>query len=554
MAIPFMNGFILGILDGRKERMTDGRFSMRIALTQQNLYRAEAMLLQVSHPSSSSFSQYWSPKKVANTFAPSDESLAAVTGCLTSSGISKDYYHYVNTLSGEKSVACDYYNVPKNIRPHIDFTPTIALNSTGKRRRRSTEQPQESKRIQPLQPKLSAAFKSTQIQLPANDLTNYDINITPDCFRALYRIPVKTTANLKNSLAIYAEGPNQYYQADLNVFFRNFSPPLVGRSPNFVSVDGGAKFNRSSQVPINSPLGEAELDLMYSMALTFPPQYDPIYPDPYGYNQTQNCGGTPLPKVISFSYEGNESGYTDLEKQRLCHEFLKLGILGTSVFFASGDDGVAGNGDRCLDPATDGTTFNPEFPATCPYITTVGGTEVPLGSSVRQPEIAMNSTTVTGGGFSNFFAIPDYQKETVLAWFAKHPNLYNSTVFNNTKQTPGYPDVSMNGVNILVGVSAEPPYSTADELAPVSGTSASYPAFASVITLINDARLNAGKTSVRFINPVAYAHPHVFNDITIGNNEGSGTSSFSATEGWDPITGLGTPNFPKLLELYLSLP
>lgn len=59
---------------------------------------------------------------------------------------------------------------------------------------------------------------------------------------------------------------------------------------------------------------------------------------------------------------------------------------------------------------------------------------------------------------------------------------------------------------------------------------------------------------VGFINPVLYEHPEVFNDITSGHNPGCGTYGFEAVEGWDPVTGLGTPNYPKLLELFLSLP
>lgn len=40
----------------------------------------------------------------------------------------------------------------------------------------------------------------------------------------------------------------------------------------------------------------------------------------------------------------------------------------------------------------------------------------------------------------------------------------------------------------------------------------------------------------------------------IGTNPGCDTVGFSAVSGWDPVTGLGTPNFPKMLKYYLSLP
>jgi tripeptidyl-peptidase-1 len=295
----------------------------------------------------------------------------------------------------------------------------------------------------------------------------------------------------------------------MNVFFRNFSLPLVGRPPNFVSVDGGIPFDPSFQNALTSSVIEADLDLGYVMSLTYPLNVtlyqvgdinvggnfdlfldaldasfctyeggddpsDPRYPDPvpHGFNETRSCGGTPLPKVLSFSYEGDEHLFTDLSKQRLCYEFMKFGLLGVTVLFASGDDGVAGY-SGCLDPVRDDTTFNPEFPATCPYVTTVGGTQINSGSSVREPESALEQVAISGGGFSNFFAIPDYQKQAVLTWFAEHSLSYNSSVFNNTKQTRGYPDVSANGANFLVGISQNPPFVPTDELNSVSGTSAS---------------------------------------------------------------------------------
>jgi tripeptidyl-peptidase-1 len=59
---------------------------------------------------------------------------------------------------------------------------------------------------------------------------------------------------------------------------------------------------------------------------------------------------------------------------------------------------------------------------------------------------------------------------------------------------------------------------------------------------------------VGFVNPVLYAHPEVFNDITQGSNPGCGTQGFSAAKGWDPVTGLGTPNYGALLEVFISQP
>lgn len=110
----------------------------------------------------------------------------------------------------------------------------------------------------------------------------------------------------------------------------------------------------------------------------------------------------------------------------------------------------------------------------------------------------------------------------------------------------GIPDVAANGDNIAVFVKGK--YSLS------GGTSASSPIFASLINRIVDERLAAGKGSLGFINPVLYQHPEILNDIKNGSNPGCGTDGFDAVGGWDPVTGLGTPNYPKMLDLFLSLP
>lgn len=86
------------------------------------------------------------------------------------------------------------------------------------------------------------------------------------------------------------------------------------------------------------------------------------------------------------------------------------------------------------------------------------------------------------------------------------------------------------------------------------GTSCSAPVLASIITKINDRKLSAGKKSVGFVNPVFYENEWAFNDVVEGFNYGCEVEAFYADKGWDPVTGLGTPDFEKLLELYMRLP
>ena len=602
---------------------------MKIALTQSNMDKLEDYLMEVSHPSSEKFGQHWSAKKVAETFAPSRDTVEAVRSWLESSGIApervsqsqslgwlnfdatveeaenllKTEYHVYRHKSGKPHVACSSYHVPEQIRPHVDFiTPTVHFDAkiVGPKdvQNRNIKRGPPSAAGHPTTngiaksigspnsgslPKLGATIDIDRISA---ELANCDVNIVPDCLRALYLIPPGFSANPKNSYGIVEYTPQAYLQTDLDLFFSNFSKGQVQRTPTFDSIDGGVDQTADQSFGFN---GESDLDLEYAMTLVNPqkvtlyqvgdlvegasfnnfldaidgsyctfeggddPTQDAVYPDPFGgYQGPENCGGFAATKVISTSYAYNEADLTPFYEMRQCQEYAKLGMAGTTILYSSGDYGVAGNGGQCIDPATgnynNGSSgkFNPSFPGTCPYITSVGATQIVPGASVTQPEEACETVIFSGGGFSNVFPIPSYQAAAVGEFFANHPPPYTAEQYNNSMMTRGFPDVSANGANYVIAIDGT--------FSLVFGTSASSPTFGSVITLVNEARYDIGKSSVGFLNPTLYAHPSVLNDITSGGNQGCGTPGFTAVPGWDPVTGLGTPNYVKLTALYLTLP
>lgn len=103
------------------------------------------------------------------------------------------------------------------------------------------------------------------------------------------------------------------------------------------------------------------------------------------------------------------------------------------------------------------------------------------------------------------------------------------------------------------------------------GTSASCPVWAGIIGLLNAARLHAGKPAIGFFNPLLYSGgANALTDITAGNSTGCNGVNYqsgeaipgggiipyahwNATEGWDPVTGNGSPNFEKLLKYVMSV-
>jgi tripeptidyl-peptidase-1 len=179
-------------------------------------------------------------------------------------------------------------------------------------------------------------------------------------------------------------------------------------------------------------------------------------------------------------------------------------------------------------------------------VTAVSATQVKANASVTHPEVAAESIIYSGGGFSNVFDMPTYQIDAAQNYFGNHKPPYGSDRHNITRKSRGFRDVSANGVNYAMAVNSKFIY--------LYGTSAATPTFGAVISLVNSARLDVGLNPVGFINPALYANPSMPNDITSRGNPGCGTDGFSAVDGWDPVTGLGAPNYPKMLDYFLNLP
>lgn len=289
------------------------------------------------------------------------------------------------------------------------------------------------------------------------------------------------------------------------------------------------------------------------------PTEDGIYPDTAtgGFKGAANCGTLAPASVISTSYGYNEADLTLAYETRQCNEYMKLGLAGVSILYSSGDNGVAGNNGQCCTKAkcaggtyNTGTTgtFNPSFPGTCPYVTSVGATQIKPNGLVTAttPEEACETVIFSGGGFSNNFAIPAYQSSAVATYFANHNPTFTATQYNNSQTVRGFPDVAANGANYAVAVDGT--------VSLVYGTSASAPVFGAIINLINQQRVAAGKSVVGFLNPTLYANPAAFTDIVAGGNQGCGSVGFTAVAGWDPVTGLGTPKYAALLAAFMALP
>eukprot|EP00040_Diaphanoeca_grandis_P027482 m.156566 g.156566 ORF g.156566 m.156566 type:complete len:663 (+) comp31005_c0_seq1:164-2152(+) len=196
----------------------------------------------------------------------------------------------------------------------------------------------------------------------------------------------------------------------------------------------------------------------------------------------------------------------------------------------------------------------PSWPASSPFVTSVGATRFYQDSVTGGVEAAVSEEDHfgSGGGFSPWTFLEQGK------WQATAVTHYFKTVPASTLPSGGYdragratPDVSALGTGYAV-INGGVPLPGG-----VGGTSASAPVFSGMVALVNDALLQAGKKQLGLLNPFIYMNEQAFTDVTIGSDKvgrggGSLPEGFNCTTGWDPVTGMGTPIFAKLLAAALK--
>jgi len=358
-----------------------------------------------------------------------------------------------------------------------------------------------------------------------------------------------------------------FWASDLANFSINTAIPLT-------PVDQHHVIGNNTETPF--PGVEAELDIQWIEGIN--PGFTPWFwivsdPEQWIYSFTvEFLTATEYPSIISMSYGLPETMQCSFFNPSDCNgvdyaeyirivdkQWLKIGLIGVTGIVCSQDRGVyVGIGDA--------EPFQPEYPGTSLYLTSVGATEYANPQfNLPNPPPACNSTQwqcisggsneqavsyniseyLSGGGFSNVSLAPAYQTDAIAAYFQSGVSLPNASLYNAAGR--GFPDVSAIGYNgyIVDGGSAFL----------VSGTSMSTPIVASIIALVQSDFYKVTNNTLGFINPMIYkaqaGGAGIFKDIVIGDNCASQEckaqqDGFFATKGWDPVTGLGTPLYSNM--------
>ncbi|KAF1842301.1 tripeptidyl-peptidase 1 precursor [Cucurbitaria berberidis CBS 394.84] len=553
---------------------------LQIGLKQGRFEELDRHLHEVSDPDHARYGKHLSADEVDELVAPSSETHNLVHDWLRENGIdmehlgyssAKDWvivhlpiemveslldteYHNYKHKDGSVVARATKWSLPRHLHDHIDaIQPTTSFFRGAPR---------------------DATWVSETAEVPASYQTpkNGSIasvcnvtSVTPECFQTLYSTKwYKTQASDKNSVAFANYLGEIPIRPDTKLFLQKYRPEAVSQAYDFKQIsiaggpiqDGPLTYNQSTVQAISR---EANLDVQAIAGISWKtpitsfstggqPPFKPDISTPENTNEPYLVWVNwllqqkSIPKVISTSYGDSEQTVPRSYAERVCKQFAQVGARGTTLFFSSGDSGLGGT-DKCY--TNDGKNtyqFNPDFPASCPYVTTVGATmnfepEESAYRPSRNTSAGFRDLYASGSGFSNYFDRPSYQDKVVPKYVKalgdKYQGLYN-------KEGRAYPDLAAQGLYFA--------YFWNGTEGTISGTSASAPLTAGIFTLVNDALIASGQPTLGFLNPWLYKKGYKgLTDITKGFSHGCNVEGFPVTEGWDPVTGFGTPNFPKLL-------
>jgi len=507
---------------------TTGRMDVLVGLRRSNLDKLQEVFDESSTPGSKGFLKHVSWKDMGDMIRPSEDAIGAVVGMLASSG-------GIDIRVGNHG---DYIkaSVPmQNLETltHGSFQ-TFVNKATGQHLARLAD----GVRLPAAIAKHVETFSGLHgFPLDASPLvgnTSASSGVTPTVINAAYGIDKSTVKRSGHAnIQAIAQFQGQYVSpTDLSKFCTQYDATANCSIAKFIGKNTGTAPGVESMLDVEYITGVAQgvTTWVYSY-----PSFD-FCADLLTW-ASDVAGESEHPFVVSLSYGSQKIAFCDKATvTRLSTDVQKLGAMGITVVIASGDDGSGGMSRQ----GSNNGKLSPSFPASIPYALAVGSTFFDTGLSGEEQATTQFGS---GGGFSYDYDMPSYQTSAVSAYLAKNPKTGTATY---TKTGRASPDVALLGEQFDVVTGSGQTIS-------VGGTSASTPSWGAVISLLNEECLSAsgGKKTLGFVNPLFYQNAAAFTDITKGSNAvgENANSGWKCTAGWDAVTGLGTPQFPKLQDV-----
>ena len=341
-------------------------------------------------------------------------------------------------------------------------------------------------------------------------------SFTPPALAEVYAMPAGTDG-AGTTLAIIELGGG-FVEADLRAYFAGIGVPEP--RVRAVGVDGAGNAPEGDPA---SPDGEVMLDIEVAgglapatdIAVYFAPNTDAGFLDAV----SEAAHADPTPTAISISWGQSEDQWTAQARTAMDEAFADAGALGVTVTAAAGDDGSADN-------ETD-RRAHVDFPAASPGVLGCGGTTLSV-EPTSETVWGGSGRGATGGGVSRTFPLPAYQSAAGVPGQADtgRPGRGVPDVAADVDPATGYL-IRVDGQEVVLG-----------------GTSAVAPLWAALVCRLVQAL--GGPLGRPHEALYGAAGPGVappgFRDVTVGSN-----GAYDAGPGWDPCTGLGTPDGTALL-------
>jgi kumamolisin len=479
------------------------KLGLEVSLQPRNQAKLAAFIKAVSDPKSTSYKHYLTVAQYAAEYAPTEAQIAQVTTYLKSEGLSVGALtanHLTLAASGTAAQAEKAFDV--SISTYKSTDQSFIANTSAPSLPASI-----GSLIIGIAGLNTEALHTDDAQTEATT-PHAGTTLTPTLAREGYNLTTDLSDGYKGTGKTIALAEfSSYTASDVAKYDSNYS--LGATAASVVKVDGGSTDDSGED--------EDELDIEVDYALA-PGATIKVYEAP-----NSDAGEVALYSAIVSADTTSASsswGEPETEEDNLTSDetdFEEAAAQGQSFFAASGDDGADDNG----------SSLSVDYPASSPYVSGVGGTQLTVTSGAWKSETAWSDS---GGGISTEFTKPSYQ-DTV-----------------NTGSYRDVPDVAAAGGN------NSPWYIyTEGEWTDVWGTSAAAPNWAAFVADYDTAATDLGGAAFGYVNSFIYpigsssVYDTVFHDITSGNNGG-----YSAKTGYDEVSGWGSYNGGEFISTELG--
>jgi len=543
----------------------DEQLSLQLVLPLRDSDGLQSFLGQLYNPASPFFRRFLTPSQFFALYGPDPAEVTALTAYMQSNGVQIHISTTNPSMAEVRGTVSQIQNALKTQVDSFSWNGRVFYSATSQ-----AQLPSEFSNIQmiygledfnsslgsrgalPLYRTLGTVTPGQAIGLP--------LYYSPSEIRQMYNATGLLSAGYNGrgiSIAIIDAYGDPFIAGELQNFSAEFGLPFYTGTLHIIPVGtydpwNGITYGWSLEVALDVEWAHAMAPNatinLYVANDTGNHLYDAVLNATLGSDGT--AYGVYNNNVISMSWASPENDFGSsvpvdpvfgLNYPWLDQVFQLDAALGITAFASSGDWGAYDQNLGQTSPYGGAC-----YPSTDPYVTGVGGTSLYMStvSGYYQWPIANATGTYgdetawswnnyygwgTGGGWSTFFGQPSWQT--------------GPGVVNNGER--GNPDVAWDAdpqTGVLVSVFNITSYLY--DYYVVGGTSVGSPCWAGSMALMDQ---KAGRP-LGFINPAIYSilnntaeYSKAFHDVTVGNNNPD-----SATKGWDPLTGVGSPNLGEL--------